>query len=84
MLAVEMPPRKVVDMPEEQFVGALEREVERLLERVVAALREGERSRSARDLADEAERLLAAGRRRTGARGGTPRRGRPRGPGRGG
>lgn len=57
-----MPPRKVIEMPEKQFVGALEQQVERLLERVVATLRMGEASRGTRDLADEAERLLAAAR----------------------
>jgi len=67
-------PRKIIDMPEEQFVGALERQVEQLLERVVVALRQGDRSRSAHELADEAERLLASAGRR-------PRR--PKGPGRG-
>jgi hypothetical protein len=50
---------KVVDMPEKQLVGALEREVEALSARVQDALRAGERERDGRSLADEAARLLA-------------------------
>jgi hypothetical protein len=64
-------PKKIIDLPERQLLGALERQVEQLLERVVVALREGDRSRTARALADEAERLLAAaGRRPRRLRGG--------------
>lgn len=61
MLGVRMPPRKVIDIPEEQFVGALERQVEQLSDRVEGTLREGERERDGRSLADEAERLLRRG-----------------------
>lgn len=53
-----MPGSKVIEMPEEQYVGALERQVDVLAERVEDTLRAGEQERDGRSLADEAERLL--------------------------
>jgi hypothetical protein len=51
--------RKIVDMPEEQFVGALEQQLEALAARVKDALQAGERERDGDSLVGEAQRLLA-------------------------
>lgn len=59
---------KVVEMPERQLVGALEREVERLSSEVDAALQQAEAGRAPGALVDEALAALgrAAGTTRTG------------------
>ena len=53
-----MPPRKVIDLPEAQLVGALELQVDSLSAAVQQALRDGQAQRDGQALADEAERLL--------------------------
>ena len=51
---------KIVDMPEEQFIGALEQQLEALAARVKDALQAGERERDGDSLAGEARRLFAS------------------------
>ncbi len=56
-----MAPRKVIPMPEAQFVGSLERQVDRLAGEAEEAVREGDRRREPKALVAEAQRLLRAG-----------------------